>query len=74
MFTRNSRNNKYIDRSYQSITDAGNVMQPVRNSHIKITHKTNIEINNWLSNSQTRPTNGGNLPEERRSRGPFDLR
>lgn len=74
VFTRNSSNNKFIDRPYRSITDAGNVMQPVRNSHIKITNKTNNEINNWLRNSQTQPTNGGNLPEERRSRGPFELR
>ncbi|AIW87911.1 Cell wall binding repeat-containing protein [Bacillus mycoides] len=72
VFTRSSSNNKFIDRSYRNITDAGNVRQPVRNSHIKITNKTNIEINNWLSNSQTQPTNGGNLPEGPRIRGPFD--
>ena len=34
VFTRNSRNNKFIDRPYRNITDAGRVMQPVRNSHI----------------------------------------
>ncbi len=74
VFTRSSSNNKFIDRPYRNITDAGRVMQPVRNSHIKITNKTNIEINNWLSNSQIQPTNGGSLLEERRSRGPFESR
>jgi hypothetical protein len=71
VFTRDSSNDKFINRPYRGITDAGRVMQPVRNSHIKITNKTNIEINNWLSNSQTQPTNGGNLPEEPRRWVPF---